>query len=556
MGWQTLCDQAEENPTTIGGSMDKLEEEYVRFEPDTFLPTNLQEVEVVKIMHFDPNGHFEEPVDLFQREDGSTSSVLKEEYRHMFEHSASSSFFAERHSDKKPFTMHELMSFFGNLFYMEVTVKGESANHWGRQAEDSIFGASGVNLENIMPLKRFKHLRQALSFRSEVSVETLQRDPAARIRCLLNLLKITGGKYIDLGRDVALDEASVACRPRYGRHLSVYNPRKPTGKYHFNIYMMCCASTWVAVNFRLYCAGDITDRLHTVTSESEAQALRDELKEVATVRQHVLEVVRPIYGSQRVVNTDNFYTSVQLLQALRLKGLRGRGTVRTNSKHSPKHVMLHGKESVRGDYRHGVSVEQQMLAASWCDVNIVRVVSNADASILSTVQRRVGADTIQCTGPLCVKNYNAYMQGVDRLDQTRARFSIADGHSFQKWHKKLAMALIDIARCNAYLTRKLVLPTETCRDPHRDFELDLINDLLSGKWAEAPSSAQMLYTTNALDLSALAAPSPVSPAKCSWEQTASDANASSVAGKTETPLKFQIFALSTQYVFARTYMAK
>ncbi|GMF58836.1 unnamed protein product [Phytophthora fragariaefolia] len=265
--------------------------------------------------------------------------------------------------------MRELMSFYGILFYMELTVKGEYANYWGRQAEDSIFGACGVDLENVMALKRFKHLRQALSFRSEVSVETLQPDPAARIRCLLNLLKVTGGKYIDLGRDVALDEAS---------------------------------------------------------------------------------------------------------------------------------------ESVRRDYHHGVSVEHQMIASSWCDGNIVRVVSNADASILSTVQRRVGADTIQCVAPLCVENYNAYMQGVARLDQTRARFSIADGHSFQKWHKTLAMALTDITRCNT----KLVLPTETCRDPYRDFVLDLINDLLSVKWAEAPSSAQMLYTTNVLDSSALATPSP------------------------------------------------
>ncbi|GMF32048.1 unnamed protein product [Phytophthora fragariaefolia] len=496
MGWQTLCDQAEENPITIDGSVDELVEEYVRFEPDTFLPTNLQEVEVIKNVHFDPNGHLEKPDDLFQCEDGSTSSVTKEEYRHMFEHSASSSFFA----------------YLPLYFWQQVTVKGEYANYWDRQAEDSIFGASGVALENVMPLKRFKHLRQALSFRSEVSVETLQRDPAARIRCLLNLLKVTGGKYIDLGRDVALDEARVACRSRYGSHLIVCNPRKPTGKYHFKIYMMCCASTWIAVNFRLHCAGDITDRLHTVTSESEAQPLRDELKEVATVRQHVLEVVRPTYGSRCVVNTDNFYTSVQLLQALRLKGLRGRGTVRTNSKHFPKHVMLHVRESVRGDYRHGVSVEHQMLGASCCDGNIVRVVPNADASILSTVPRRVGADTIQCAAPLCIQNYNACMQGVYRLDQTRARFSIADAHSFQKWHTKLAMALIDIARYNAYLTRNLVLPTETCRAPHRDIVLDLINDLLSGKWAEAPSSAQMLYTTNTLDSSALAAPPPVSTA--------------------------------------------
>ncbi|KUF82535.1 hypothetical protein AM588_10000405 [Phytophthora nicotianae] len=415
-------------------------------------------------MHFDPNAQLEQPTDLFKQPDGSTSSAVKQEFRHLFEHSASSSFFAylplsfwrqvlhetnnyaaqNNVPIQHPFTIQELMTFLGILFYMEVTVKGEYANYWGRQAEDGIFGSVGVDLERVMPLKRFKLLRQALSFRSEVSVETVKKDPAARIRCLLNLLKVTGGKYIELGRDVALDEATVACRSQFGRHLIVYNPRKPTGKYHFKMYMLCCASSWIAVNFRLHCAGDITDRLEAVTSQEEAQVLASELKEVATVRQHVLEVVRPIYDTNRIVNTDNFYTSVQLLQALRLKGLRGRGTVRGNSKHFPEHVMLHGKDSVRGDHRQGVSVEHQMLAASWCDGNIVRVVTNADASTMTTVRRRVGAETVAFEAPECVKQYNAYMQGVDRLDQTRARFSISDGHSFQKWHKKQWQSLTSL----------------------------------------------------------------------------------------------------------------
>ncbi|GMF36727.1 unnamed protein product [Phytophthora fragariaefolia] len=108
MGWQTLCDQADENPVT-------------------------KVVEAIKNMHIDPNGHIEEPVDLFQREDGTTSSVLKEAYRHMFVPSTSSSFFAclpryfwqqilhetNNYASvnaipiNKPFTMHELLLGFG-----------------------------------------------------------------------------------------------------------------------------------------------------------------------------------------------------------------------------------------------------------------------------------------------------------------------------------------------------------------------------------------------------------------------------------------------------------
>ena len=87
-----------------------------------------------------------------------------------------------------------------------------------------------------MTLNRYKLLRRCLSFNSVPT--TLEQDAAARIRPLLNLLKVTGGLYADVGRNVALDEASVACRSRQGRHMIVFNPMKPTGKYHFRLYVV------------------------------------------------------------------------------------------------------------------------------------------------------------------------------------------------------------------------------------------------------------------------------------------------------------------------------
>ncbi|KAG3060177.1 hypothetical protein PI124_g22977 [Phytophthora idaei] len=85
------------------------------------------------------------------------------------------------------------------------------------------------------------------------------------------------------------------------------------------------------------------------------------------------------------------------------------------------------------------------------------------------------------------------MQGVDRLDQVRGRFSLADGHSFKKWYKKLGLALVDVARSDAYFTPKLALGLTTDRDAHRDFIVQLSSELLSGKWKEAPSERRMFY---------------------------------------------------------------
>ena len=77
------------------------------------------------------------------------------------------------------------------------------------------------------------------------------------------------------------------------------------------------------------------------------------------------------------------------------------------------------------------------------------------------------------------------MQGVDRIDQLRGRFSIADGHSFKKWHKKLAMAYIDIARCNAFIARKMTGVYASARDPHREFMIELSSQLIHGEWEVA-----------------------------------------------------------------------
>ncbi|ETO59284.1 hypothetical protein F444_22343 [Phytophthora nicotianae P1976] len=101
--------------------------------------------------------------------------------------------------------------------------------------------------------------------------------------------------------------------------------------------------------------------------------------------------------------------------------------------------------------------------------------------------------------PECVALYNANMQGVDRLDQIRGCFSTADGHSFKRWHKKLALALIDVARSNAYLTWRLVKPDPATRDPHRSFLMELVGELLNDQWRGAPSDGRMLYSGGMLD---------------------------------------------------------
>lgn len=128
--------------------------------------------------------------------------------------------------------------------------------------------------------------------------------------------------------------------------------------------------------------------------------------------------------SFNVVNMNNYYTSVQPLQELPVKGIYGWGTIRANSKHYRGHTLL-GKDHdscVRGDLRQAVSTEHNLVLVSWCDGNIAIVVSNADASTMPSVTRVGGNQDVEFPTPTCVPRYNQNIQGDDRLGQLKGRF--------------------------------------------------------------------------------------------------------------------------------------
>ena len=83
------------------------------------------------------------------------------------------------------------------------------------------------------------------------------------------------------------------------------------------------------------------------------------------------------------------------------------------------------------------------------------------------------------------------------MDQLRGRFSIADGHSVKKWHNKLGLGIIDLARTNAYATWKLAHKRECSkmRDSHRFFISGLVKDLLSTGWKRYDSGQTYVYGT-------------------------------------------------------------
>lgn len=92
-----------------------------------------------------------------------------------------------------------------------------------------------------------------------------------------------------------------------------------SGKYHFKFYKTCCATSWIVVSYCLHCVSSFENRSAGVHTDAATAMLASEMNMTSGTRQIVLEITREFHGSGRIVNCDNYYTSVQLLEALRVK---------------------------------------------------------------------------------------------------------------------------------------------------------------------------------------------------------------------------------------------
>ncbi|RHZ29887.1 hypothetical protein DYB26_011187 [Aphanomyces astaci] len=227
----------------------------------------------------------------------------------------------------------------------------------------------GKTVRSVMSIDRFKAIRACLTF-NDVEVK---EDPLWRLRPLINLLKASFKMFVVAGREISVDEASIPCRSSHARALIVYNPMKPLGKYHFRIYTAACATSWYVHSFKIHSkASSNFDTLDDQDfgkddANSEEGSGEAEQMKPSTVRQHGLDITKQWEGSRRVVNMDNWYTSVQLCLTLSAMGMYCRGTIRGNRAHNPRFAMFNKNEvqsNTRGHSRMAYVPEHKMVAVS------------------------------------------------------------------------------------------------------------------------------------------------------------------------------------------------
>ena len=409
----------------------------------------------------------------------------------------------------KDITLKELMVFFGILFKM--TLRPTPGLGYEMAWQDTMWHPYTVH----MPLRRFQQIRSVIHFNDNQYMKD-SSDSLFKVRPLLNSLKITLGSYVEVGDDLAVDEASIASRSAYGRDLIFYNPKKPSGKFHFRFFLLCCSTTYICTRLRMEtknnsdCGDGYFDEPVPVVakpvagpkttgldddddSDLEASVVNapeiiEEEEDHGKITKLVLDMAKPLFGSGRIINTDNYYTSPVVAAELMKHDVYIRGTVRANRKGFPQGVMFtkaEAKDRGRGTIKNMMDFKNQIVAYGWVDGNPVHFLTSADGTGTSSVTRRVGRESVRVRAPACIKKYNKGMQAVDRHDQLRALFSLCHRHGFKKYYVKLALGLIDIACVNAWLHWTLVNEEASKkRNARYKFFDDLADAFITTDWVE------------------------------------------------------------------------
>lgn len=212
--------------------------------------------------------------------------------------------------------------------------------------------------------------------------------------------------------------------------------------------------------------------------------------EEAVAQQSVVKnITKVLRGqpSQRLICTDNFYTSIPLSDKLLSMGHRHVGTIRKDRKGWCAAIEFkqkrRPKRMPRGTCKMAVwKRRRDFVALTWMDNKPVRFLATGCSTHTTQVSRRERDGSISAVPcPQLVRDYHEAMGGVDVHDQLRLqRYSIQRLIRMRKYYKTIFLGLVDIAMVNAFIVHKIAMRSRGKPVPtHAAFMRRLHTDLLN-----------------------------------------------------------------------------
>lgn len=316
----------------------------------------------------------------------------------------------------------ELKAFIGLLFY--TAIFKENHEHY-----TSWYSSDGTGREIyscIMSKNRLEVLLKTLRFDDfETRLARRETDPSAPIAELFSSFIEQCQAVYAIGSYACIDEMLLAFRGRC--RFKMYMPKKPA-KYGLKIQCLTDARSGYLLNAYIYLGKD-----------SDGLNLPTEYQRLQKPSQAVLRLISPIEGSNRNVTTDNWYTSIELLDVLKEKHLTVVGTMRKNQREIPQEFL---------PARHRL-VDSTIFGFTK-DITISSYVPKPNKAVITVSSMHHMPDVDEVTKkPEIILFYNRTKIGVDLLDQRCSNYTT--GRRTRRWPLAVFYRLLDISASNCYV---------------------------------------------------------------------------------------------------------
>lgn len=330
-------------------------------------------------------------------------------------------------------TPDEMYSYIALLIYMGFVQLPSIDRYWSTK---TLY--HGTWARAFMSKNRFKAINCFLHVSDPTQPED-DNDPLAKVRFLVDHIKKVCSDVYQPFQNVSIDERMVRSKGRF--KFRMYIRDKPT-KFGFKLWVLADSKNGYTCHFDIY-----TGRKNT----EKHQGLAFDV---------VIKLTQTLTNQGYHLYCDNFYTSHHLFRELKGLGILACGTALCNRRNFPEHfkktVKSWGRKAKRGNMRWQRS--DDIVTLQWKDNKVVTIVSTIHGAPDAThTLRRVKEDgrfsQKIVRQPVAVRDYNRFMNGVDRSDQLIGRYDIL--RKTVKWWKTLFYHMIDIAVVNSYILFRL-----------------------------------------------------------------------------------------------------
>ena len=287
---------------------------------------------------------------------------------------------------------------------------------------------------SVMSRDRFSLIWRYLHLQNRQDPPPQTPDRLLKVRWFIDFLNDKFAAHYTPYGDVTIDESMVRFKGRLA--FRQYLPAKPI-KWGIKIWTLAESFTGYMLKFQIY----------TGKEDNEGKGLAHRV---------VLDLMEGLQDTNVRLFMDNFYTGVDLLKNLSMRGINACGTVRTNRKGLPTDMLPKNMKVPKHEYR--VAQNDNLTFCHWQDTKPVLAISNfhdpEDTGLLN--RRGGGRQQRQVRVPKMLSDYQDNMKGVDLCDQMLGYYMI--NHKSHKWWRRLFFYFMMASVHNAYIIAKDVDP--------------------------------------------------------------------------------------------------